>query len=60
MECVKCIGVWLGAVRSEWIRGLGLGCTIPVGTWVVLDVCLCLRWYGWYGWRRWGVVNGLD
>ena len=27
---------------GEWIRGLGLGFTNPVGTWGVLDVCLCL------------------
>ena len=30
---------WRG---SEWIRGLGLGFTNPVGTGEVLDVCLCL------------------
>ena len=27
---------------GEWIRGLGLGFTNPVGTGGVLDVCLCL------------------
>ena len=27
---------------GEWMRGLGLGFTIPVGTGGVLDVCLCL------------------
>ena len=26
---------------GEWIRGLGLGFTNPVGTEEVLDVCLC-------------------
>ena len=26
---------------GEWIRGLGLGFTNPVGTERVLDVCLC-------------------
>ena len=25
-----------------WLRGLGLGFTNPVGTWRVLDLCLCL------------------
>ena len=29
---------WRG---GEWMRGLGLGFTNPVGTWGVLDVCLC-------------------
>ena len=29
---------WRG---GEWIRGLGLGFTNPVGTGEVLDVCLC-------------------
>ena len=27
---------------GEWMRGLGLGFTYPVGTGAVLDVCLCL------------------
>ena len=30
---------WRGC---EWMRGLGLGFTNPVGTWGVFDVCLCL------------------
>ena len=30
---------WRG---GEWMRGLGLGFTYPVGTGGVLDVCLCL------------------
>ena len=29
---------WRG---GEWMRGLGLGFTNPVGTGGVLDVCLC-------------------
>ena len=44
MECVRCVCVWLRASwveRGEWMRGLGLGCTNPVGTGEVLDVCLC-------------------
>ena len=35
----------LGGVRGEmgeWMRGLDLGFTNPVGTVGVLDVCLCL------------------
>ena len=28
-------------VDGEWMRGLGLGFISPVGTWGVLDVCLC-------------------
>ena len=31
-----------GGVGGEWMRGLGLGFTNPVGTEGVLDVCLCL------------------
>ena len=32
-----------GGGGGEWMRGLGLGSgfTNPVGTWGVLDVCLC-------------------
>ena len=30
---------WRGGV--EWMRGLGLGFTNPVGTKGVLEVCLC-------------------
>ena len=30
-----------GGVGSEWMRGLVLGRTNPVGTGGVLDVCLC-------------------
>ena len=35
------------------MRELGLGCTNPVGTGGVLDMCLC------FGWCRWGVGRGL-
>ena len=34
---------WRG---GEWMRGLGVGFTNPVGTWGVLDVCLCLGYGG--------------
>ena len=27
---------------GEWVRGLDLGFTNPVGAWGVLGVCLCL------------------
>ena len=41
------------------MRGLGLGFTNPVGTWGVLDVCLCLGCGGVGGvGREW--VGGLD
>ena len=47
---------------AEWMRGLGLGFTNPVGTWRMLDVCLCLGCGGvggvggkWVG----GVAEGL-
>ena len=36
VEYVRC--VW----GDEWMRGLGLGFTNPVGTGGVLDVCLCI------------------
>ena len=32
-----------GRRGGEWMRGLGLGFTNPVGTGGVLDVCLCLN-----------------
>ena len=38
--CKMCMA-W-GGVGGEWVRGLGLGFTNPVGTGVVLDVSLCL------------------
>ena len=31
----------VGGEGGEWMRGLGLGFTNPVGTGEVLDVCLC-------------------
>ena len=34
---------WGGARYEVWgLRGFGMGFTNPVGTWGVLDVCLCL------------------
>ena len=36
----------LGGEGGEWMRGLGLGFTNPVGTGRVLDVCLCLGFGG--------------
>ena len=33
----------------EWLRRLGLGFTNPVGTWRVLDVCLCCGGVGGVG-----------
>ena len=38
--CLARAGV--GGEGGEWMRGLGLGFTNPVGTRRVLDVCLCL------------------
>ena len=45
-------------MRGEWIKGLGLGFTNPVGTGRVLDVCLCCggvhgKWLG-------GLDRGLE
>ena len=45
VEYVRCACVWLGAAwverGGEWMRGLGLDFTNPVGTGGVLDMCLC-------------------
>ena len=62
-ECEMCICLSRGVVGwrvGEWMRGLGLGFTNPVGRGGLLDVCLCLgcggvggvggRWVG--GWTR--------
>ena len=54
-----CMCLARGGVRGEggeWIRGLGLGVTNPVGTGGVLDVCLCFSCRGVGG--EW--VGGLD
>ena len=42
--CEMCMCLARGSVGGEggeWIKGLGLGFTNPVGTGGVLDVCLC-------------------
>ena len=50
---------WRG---GEWMRGLGLGFTNPVGTGGVLDVCLCFGCSGVGGVSGVGGewVGGLD
>ena len=43
--CEMCMCLARGGVGEEggeWMRGLGLGFTNPMGTGGVLDVCLCL------------------
>ena len=49
-----------GSGRLGWMRGLSLGFTNPVGTWGVLDVCLCFGCGGvgaeWVG----GLDQGLE
>ena len=43
--CEMCMCLARGGVgreRGEWMRGLGLGFTNPVGTGGMLDVCQCL------------------
>ena len=56
---------WRG---GEWMRGLGLGFTNPVGTWGVLDVYLCFgcggvggEWVGCLdqGLEGWGGVMSM-
>ena len=44
----------VGGEGGEWMRGLGLGFTNPVGTGGVVDVCVF-----WMRWCRWGVGMGL-
>ena len=46
---------WRG---GEWMKGLGLDFTNPVGTWGVLDVCLCFGCGG-VGGVDWEWVGGL-
>ena len=47
--------VWRG---GEWMRGMVLDFTNPVGTGGVFDVCVSvLRWCGWC---RWGLGRGFD
>ena len=46
-----CMCLARGRVGGEWMRGLGLGFTNPVGTWGVRDMCLscgvvCGEWVG--------------
>ena len=48
-----------GCRGGEWMRGLGLGFTSPVGTGRVLDVCLCFG-YGGVGSVGGEWVGGLD
>ena len=68
MEYVRCVCVWQEAAWvewGEWMRGLGLGLTNPVGTGGVLDVCLCLgcggEWVGVLdqGLEGWGGVMSV-
>ena len=50
----------VGGEGGEWMRGLGLGFTNPVGTRGVLDVCL---WFGCGGVGEevvWGLHQGLE
>ena len=72
LEYVRCVCVWSGRREwrggGEWMRGLGLGFTNPVGTGGVLDVCLCFgcgdvggvsgEWIGglYHGLEGWGGV----
>ena len=59
VEYMRCVCVWLWA-ESEWMRGLGLGFTNPVGTGGALDVCLCLGCGGVCGEWVVGLDQGLE
>ena len=52
-----CICLARGGVGVEWMRGLGF--TKPVGTWEVLDACLCFDGGGVSGVGG-ELVGGLD
>ena len=57
--CEMCMCLARGGVGGEggeWMKGLGLGFTNPVGTGEVLDVCLCFDCGGVDG----ECVGGLD
>ena len=49
-----CVCLAWGSVGGEWMRGLVLGITNPVGTVGVLDMCVF-----WLRWCMWGVSRGL-
>ena len=63
--------LWSSVIRGEWMREFGLGFTNPVGSWGVLDVCLCFGCGGvggvdgeWVGGldqcrERWGSVMSV-
>ena len=40
--CEMCMCLARGGVGGEWMRGLGLGFTNPVGTGGVCEMCMCL------------------
>ena len=46
-EMCMCLALTVGRIGGEWLRGLALGFTHPVGIGVVC------------GWCRWGVGRGL-
>ena len=60
--CEMCMCLAQGGMcgaGGEWMRGLGLRCTNPVGTGGVMDVCLCFGCGGVGGISgKW--VGGLD
>ena len=68
VKCVRCVCVLLGMRGwrgGKWMRelGLGLGFTIPVRTWGMLEVCLCLGYGGMVGvCGEWvvGLEQGLE
>ena len=55
-----CMYLARGGVCGEWMRGLGLDFTNPVGTGGVLDVCLCFGCGGVGGEWVWGLEQGLE
>ena len=62
--CEMCLCLARGGVGGEggeWMRGMGLGFTNPVGTCGVLDVSLCFGAVVLVGWVviGWGVVRRL-
>ena len=58
--CERCMCLARGSEVGEWMRGLGLDFTNPVGTRGVLDVCLCFGCGGVGGEWVGGLDHGLD
>ena len=55
--CMTRAGV--GGEGGEWMRGMGMGFTNPVGTGGVLDVYVSVFGLRLCGWCKWGLGRGI-